>query len=127
MFGYGFDIGQIIFPIFFVLVFGIIIVTVIQGIRTWNKNNHSPRLTVDAVVVAKREDVSGSSHGMAGDITGAHGTSMSYSTSYYVTFQFESGDRLELSVSGDEYGMLAENDRGKLTFQGTRYLGFERQ
>ena len=127
MFGYGFEIGEGFFILFAVIVIGIIIATVIQGIRTWNKNNHSPRLTVDAVVVAKREDVSGSSHGMAGDITGAHGTTMSYSTSYYATFQFESGDRLELSVNGDEYGMLAENDRGKLTFQGTRYLGFERQ
>ena len=25
-----------------------------------------------------------------------------------------------------EYGMLAEGDRGRLTFQGTRYKGFER-
>ena len=24
-------------------------------------------------------------------------------------------------------GMLVENDRGKLTFQGTRYLGFQRE
>ena len=31
-------------------------------------------------------------------------------TSYYVTFQVESGDRMELSVSGREYGMLAEGD-----------------
>lgn len=48
------------------------------------------------------------------------------STRYYATFQVESGDRMELAVSGPEYGMLAEGDRGTLTFQGTRYLGFER-
>ena len=42
------------------------------------------------------------------------------------TFQVESGDRMELPVSGREYGMLAEGDIGKLTFQGTRYLSFER-
>lgn len=48
------------------------------------------------------------------------------STSYYATFQVESGDRMELHVSGAEYGMLAEGDTGKLTFQGTRYLGFVR-
>lgn len=41
---------------------------------------------------------------------------------YYATFQVESGDRMELSVSGTEYGLLAEGDMGKLTFQGTRYL-----
>ncbi|MBS7238901.1 MAG: DUF2500 family protein, partial [Acetatifactor sp.] len=27
---------------------------------------------------------------------------------------------------GEEYGMLAEGDCGKLSFQGTRYLSFER-
>ena len=48
------------------------------------------------------------------------------STSYYVTFQVESGDRMELRVSGREYGLLAEGDRGRLTFQGTRYLSFVR-
>ena len=38
----------------------------------------------------------------------------------------ESGDRMELHLSGQEYGLLIEGDRGNLTFQGTRYLGFER-
>ena len=47
-------------------------------------------------------------------------------TSYYATFQVESGDRIEFLVSGTEYGMLAEGDSGKLTFQGTRYLNFQR-
>ena len=43
-----------------------------------------------------------------------------------MTFEVESGDRIELELSGTEYGMLAEGDYGKLSFQGTRYLGFER-
>ena len=47
-------------------------------------------------------------------------------TTYYVTFQVESGDRMELAVDGEDYGMLVEGDRGRLSFQGTRYLGFER-
>ena len=50
----------------------------------------------------------------------------SHSTTYYVTFQVESGDRMELHVTGQEFGLLVEGDQGKLTFQGTRYLGFER-
>ena len=49
---------------------------------------------------------------------------ISHSTTYYVTFQVESGDRMEMLVSGMEYGMLVEGDYGKLTFQGTRYLDF---
>ena len=47
-------------------------------------------------------------------------------TNYYVTFEVESGDRMELELQGHEYGLLVEGDKGKLTFQGTRYLGFER-
>ena len=30
------------------------------------------------------------------------------------------------NVSGQEYGLLVEGDVGMLSFQGTRYLGFER-
>jgi hypothetical protein len=44
----------------------------------------------------------------------------------YVTFEVESGDRMEFHVAGHEYGMLIEGDTGNLTFQGTRYLGFDR-
>ncbi|NLT63852.1 MAG: DUF2500 domain-containing protein [Clostridiales bacterium] len=48
------------------------------------------------------------------------------STSYYVTFQVQSGDRMELGVSGHDYGMLAEGDHGMLSSHGTRYQGFQR-
>ena len=47
-------------------------------------------------------------------------------TSYYVTFEFESKDRTEFRVNGKEYGMIAEGDYGKLKFQGTRFLEFNR-
>ena len=77
--------------------------------------------------MAKRMDVTHHHHANAGDATGAHGYSPTSSTSYYATFEVESGDRMELSVSGREYGLLAEGDRGRLSFQGTRYLGFERE
>ena len=114
----GFDmLFSILFPILFLVVLGMILYTIIGNISTWNKNNHSPRLTVPATVVAKRTEVS--RHHT--DDTMAHTF-----TTYYVTFQVESGDRMELTVSGSDYGMLVEGDIGKLSFQGTRYLGFER-
>lgn len=121
----GFSVMEILFPFFFFAVFGmvliVLVVTLVRGIGEWHKNNNSPRLTVPAKVVAKRTSVShGHHHGANGHM---HTTS---STWYYVTFEVESGDRMELGVSGSEYGMLAEGDSGKLTFQGTRYLSFER-
>ena len=111
-------------PIMFVI--GIIIFSLGQGIVTWNKNNQSPRLTVSAVIVAKRKNITHHQHANAGDASGAHGFYTTTNTTYYVTFQTESGDRMEFQVSGTEYGMLAEGDTGRLTFQGTRYLAFER-
>ena len=118
-----FGLMNAIFPIMFITVVGIIIFSLVQRIITWNKNNQSPRLTVP-VVVAKRENVTQHQHANAGDSSGAHGFHTTTSTSYYVTFQVESGDRIELCVSGAEYGMLVEGDAGRLTFQGTRYLSF---
>ena len=122
-----FNLFGLLFPLMFLLVFGMIMFTMVSNIRTWNQNNHSPRLTVDAAVIAKRTEASHHHHGNAADVSGAGGTWVSTSTSYYVTFQVESGDRMELQVRGSEYGMLAEGDYGKLSFQGTRYLGFERR
>ncbi|MCD8022626.1 MAG: DUF2500 domain-containing protein [Lachnospiraceae bacterium] len=124
-FGLGFNfysLFDILFPIVFILVIGVFVVTAVRGLRTWNRNNHSPRLTVVATIVSKRMNVHHYHHGGTAD--GVHHSSTS--TSYYVTFQVESGDRMELSVEGREYGLLAEGDSGKLTFQGTRYLSFDR-
>ena len=95
-FGWFDVIFSAIFPLLFLLFIGLFIFMLISNFRTWNKNNHSPRLTVPAAVVAKRTDVSHSSTPNAGDPTGAHGYHTSTSTSYYVTFQVESGDRMEL-------------------------------
>ena len=120
-YGMGFGMFGVMFTIVFVLVIGTFIVTAVRGIGQWNKNNNSPRLTVPAIVVAKRTNVTRHHHG------GTNGHHHHHtSTNYYVTFQVESGDRMELEMAGSEYGLLVEGDNGKLTFQGTRYLGFER-
>lgn len=123
-FGYGgydlfFQFFPLIFGITFLIAIAAVVVTIVKSIAEWNKNNHSPRLTVEATVVAKRTDISRHSH--------KHGHHRHHTTStyYYVTFQVESGDRMELSVDGSEYGMLVEGDKGRLSFQGTRYLSFQ--
>lgn len=113
---------QVVFILIFVLVIGFFIVTAVRSLIQWNSNNHSPRLTVDARVVTKRTSVSVHHH-HHGSGAGVHHSS---STTYFVTFEVASGDRMELKVKGNEYGMLAEGDRGQLSFQGTRYLGFAR-
>ena len=113
--GFGmFSIMQVIFPLFFFGFFIAFIVILLRSLKQWNRNNHSPRLTVEATVVGRRDHRSGGSHHHS-----AH-------TTYYITFQVESGDRMELNIPANEYGYIVEGDRGKLTFQGTRFLKFER-
>lgn len=108
----GYGMGVSLFNLMTIVMLAVFVVVLVKAISQWNKNNHSPRLTVGAKIVGKR-----ARH--------RHHDNSS-STSYYVTFEVESGDRMELHVTGMEYGMLVEGDKGNLTFQGTRYLGFER-
>lgn len=123
MFGIVFAIVPLLVLATFAFVFGTIISNTIKNSKQRKKDNDSPVLTVDATVITKRTHVSTYRHNRSFDEM----HHMSSSTEYYATFQVESGDRLEFSVTGSEYGMLAENDAGRLTFQGSRYLSFERQ
>ena len=116
----GFGLFQVMFGIVFLLVITIFIVNAVRGIGQWSKNNNSPRLTVDATLVSKRTHVAHHHH------ADEHAMHHHTSTSYYLTFEVESGDRMEFHVGSHEYGLLVEGDCGKLAFQGTRYLGFER-
>ena len=129
MFYSGFDaLFSILFPLVFLVVLGMILFTVVSNLRRWSKNNASPRLTVPATVVAKRMNVSRHHTADAGDMTDAYGYTSMSATTYYATFQVESGDRMELEARVVRTtDMLAEGDTGKLSFQGTRYLGFERK
>ena len=109
-----FNLMEIFVPAMFVLVVGLMVVMVIRNVAEWGRNNASPRLSSPATVVGKRERHYSHHNGGGG-------------TTYYATFQFESGDRLELRLPDRDAGLLAEGDRGMLHFQGTRFLGFERQ
>ena len=109
-FGFGFLIARIFSLLVFGLAFGIIIASLVKGAKQNRTNNNSPQLTTEATIVTKRTHV-----------WGDHSRS-----DYYVTFQFESGDRLELEIPDNQFGYLVEGDKGKLTFQGTRYINFER-
>ena len=124
--GFGmFDFMSNVFPILFLIVFVIVIGTfVATGVRSfsaWNKNNNSPRLTVPARVINKRTQVGYRRHRGTSDQYHTHGY-----TNYFVTFEVESGDRMELEVTGEESGLMIEGDQGLLTFQGNEFIVFKR-
>lgn len=85
------------------IILGIILFIVI-------KNRRSPRLIVPATVLTKR----------------TLRRRKSSDTYYFVTFQFESGDTMEFFITHIDYRKLKEDDFGELTFQGTRFIGFEK-
>ncbi|KQL42325.1 hypothetical protein AN960_03560 [Bacillus sp. FJAT-25509] len=108
-----FTFGPIFIGISFVIVISIVLFSIIKGVTQWNKNNNSPKLNVKAKAITKRTAVHG-------------GREHSSYSNYFVTFEVESGDRLEFQVKDTEYGMIVEGDDGELTFQGTRYQSFIR-
>ncbi|HPX32072.1 MAG TPA: DUF2500 domain-containing protein [Erysipelotrichaceae bacterium] len=122
MFDFLFDSMFVVVPMFILAVF------IFIGYRLISqkiKDDRSPIIKTEATVVAKRTNISTS--------TGLHhsGTRMhhhhhtSTSTSYYVTFEMANGERKEFHVWGEEYGLIVENDYGYLTYQGSRFKGFE--
>lgn len=113
----GFGLFGVMFFAVFAIVIVVFVINIAKGLSQWSSNNQSPRLTVDAEVVSRYDSVS--SH--------RHDNHTHHHTTFYVVFQVDSGDRMEFAVPRTEYGFLVVGDRGKLTFQGTRYLSFERQ
>lgn len=105
----------IVFAAIFIGVFVLIIRSIANAIAEKRYNDSQPVLTKDVTISAKRTAVSGGS----GD--------SSVSTSYYATFEFtDNKERAEFRIPSDDFGLMAEEDAGKLTFQGRRYLGFAR-
>lgn len=102
--------------IFFLLFAGFIVMFVwLAGKLIYNSiaekryNDSQPVLTKNVKITGKRSAVSGE----RGD--------SSVSTAYYATFEFlENKQRLELQIGSADYGLMAENDLGKLAYQGRR-------
>ncbi len=115
-----FNVVPYFIAIVFIIVISIFLFSIMKGIKQWSYNNSQPVLTVPAKIVSKHTKVRNHTHHH--DDHHHHTTS----TSYFVTFEVESGDRMEFQVHGKDFGLLAEGDQGKLTFQGTRFKGFER-
>ena len=86
--------------------------TAVQKLLQWHRNNRAPRMTLSAAVTDKR--------------TREYHSRYRDSATCYVTFATEDGTEREMEVDQFLYEALSAGDQGKLTFQGTRFLGFER-
>ncbi|MDO4788497.1 MAG: DUF2500 domain-containing protein [Johnsonella sp.] len=108
-----------IFAVVFVVAVGAILLIFVFRLRTWDRDNKSPRLTVDARVLSKNEKTTSEEkvdkQGHYYYLNIPH---------YFLTFQVESGDKMSFEVGEGDYRTVSEGDFGKLSFQGTRYFGF---
>jgi len=122
----GFDIMFTVFPILFLVVFVIVIVSIIgNGVRYY-QNAQSPKETVFAKVVAKRMEVRGQSHHHHHHDHGAGMTHHSSRTYYYITLEFDNGERKEYLDVKNLYGLVVEGDEGYAAVQGDWIVAFER-
>ena len=89
------------------------------------KVDKAPKIIVNATIISKRIQ----NGPMFGQVSGGVSDNKNFysipTSTYYATFQLEDGSRIELNV-GRDYGLLLEGERGRLTYQSVRYLGFER-
>lgn len=47
-------------------------------------------------------------------------------TTYFLTFHKRDGNRIEMQVPGEDYGLAAEGDEGVLVWQGDEFVVFKR-
>lgn len=110
-------------PFFSILIIAMVLVVAFRSLAEWNHNSHAPVRTVDAAVAKKKADPSPGTPSAGPD--SAPDTN-AVTPTFRVGFEVKNGGRMEFIVSERDYAGLAEGDTGALTFQGTRYLSFEK-
>lgn len=106
-------------PIFMFIIFTIIIITLISRAIHYSVNKTKPQVPIRAKVVTKRTNVSHHRHAGNNMHSSSH-------TTYYTTFELENGERMELRIPHNQFGMLVEGDQGILTIQGDMFIAFKR-
>jgi hypothetical protein len=107
----GSDFMFTLMPIIILIGFVVVLALMIRAIAGNVRNARAPRQTVYARVVAKRMQVWGdNSH-----------------THYFITLEFENGERREFHDVKNLYGLVVEGDVGYAAIQGDWIVAFERR
>ena len=114
--------GNFYITIFIILFATIIGFSIIFIVVHWIKDKRSPRIVVYSTISNKRTQ----KDNVYRQRNAAPGMHTHKIITYYVTFDSETGEQIELRVSKLKYSKLRKGYKGKLTFQGTKYIGFER-
>ncbi|RXZ76753.1 DUF2500 domain-containing protein [Paenibacillaceae bacterium] len=108
-------------PIFIGIVFVIVIVGILFRGSRYVKNASTPKISHYARIVAKRMDVRHhhNHHGSDHMINSSR-------THYYITLEFDNGERKEYLDVKQLYGVVVEGDAGYASVQGDWIIAFER-
>jgi hypothetical protein len=112
--------GPFIIGLIFAAILGTVAYHLIKKSRQSARNKALPVLTVQAIVASKRTTAIAQS----AEINPKY--KVDPSAKFFATFELEDGRTLELEVNSAQFAALNEGARGKLAYQGTRYLGFAR-
>ena len=118
----GFDLQM---EIMLVLIIAIFTAIFFRCIFEWTINKCSAMESVDAFVVAKQQGMIQQQIPNAGDATGGHGFTLQEQPWYKITFRMTDSTEKEFNVDNQSFRELKEGEKGILTYQGTRYLGFK--
>lgn len=124
-FGGGGDILFTIVPIIIAIGFVLVIVMMIANGARYFKNASAPRESVFARVVAKRTEVRSHTTHHSHNDGGMHPVSSSR-TYYYITLEFDNGERKEYLDVKSLFGVVVEGDEGYAAVQGDWIVAFER-
>ena len=119
----GFDLQM---EIMLVLIIAIFTAIFFICIFEWTINKCSAMESVDAFVVAKQQGMIQQQIPNAGDATGGHGFTLQEQPWYKITFRMTDSTEKEFNVDDQSFRELKEGEKGILTYQGTRYLGFKK-
>ena len=119
----GFDLQM---EIMLVLIIAIFTAMFFRCIFEWTINKCSAMESVDAFVVAKQQGMIQQQIPNAGDATGGHGFTLQEQPWYKITFRMTDSTEKEFNVDNQSFRELKEGEKGILTYQGTRYLGFKK-
>ena len=104
-----------VIPVLFFAVFALMLVfmgiTVVRTMGNYKNNSKLPRISAHAKVVSRR-----TVSNISSDSVGPR--------RYFMTFEYDTGDRAEYAVSEDVYSYFDAGDEGTITVRGTEFISF---
>ncbi len=98
----------------------IIVVAILVGI-----SNKYEAEKVDGQAIQNGVDINSEQVKAVSKRSEVKGSYYSSSTYYFITFEFESdGNRREFQVSSEKFGLIVEGDKGRMSYQGEKFLNF---